>query len=128
MKIFGLGRHASVSSKGDLRGKLDRPYSRFSASNQGQRYSLPCLSLQIRWDIIFVIDASIFVVPAVAASRTFFGAVTVNSQRAIVKNKMVEIDLQFIFVFPSQFFERGTTELGLTAVSIPTLKFSSSNK
>jgi len=80
---------------------------------------LPSRSIQIRGIMLFVADPK--AVRAMEAPET--AAITkVMLPIKIEPMRRGEIKtLQFILLSPSQFFEQRTTELGLTAVYIPTL-------
>ncbi|MEG3924012.1 hypothetical protein QUA08_02930 [Microcoleus sp. T3B2] len=93
--------------------KCDRTYLRFSL-NQGQGYSLPCRSIQIRGIMLVVADPR--AIRAIEAPETA-ASTKVMLPIAIEQMRRGEIKtLQFILLSPSQFFEPRTTELGLTAV------------
>jgi hypothetical protein len=80
---------------------------------------LPCTSIQIRGIMLFVADPK--------AVRAMEAPETAASTRLMLANAIEQMrrgeikTLQFILLSPSQFFEQRTTELGLTAVYIPTL-------
>ncbi len=80
---------------------------------------MPCTSIQIRGIMLFVADPK--------AVRAMEAPETAASTRLMLANAIEQMrrgeikTLQFILLSPSQFFEQRTTELGLTAVYIPTL-------